>query len=83
MWMTVRDLSDYIKLKEKTIYHLVSNKMIPHYRIGKLVRFNQNEIDEWMDSKKAKPLKKHVDKILRSVYTAPEGRPDHLKKEVG
>ena len=44
MWLTVRELSDYIKLKEKTIYHLVSNGMIPHYRIGKLVRFNQKKM---------------------------------------
>jgi excisionase family DNA binding protein len=82
MWMDVRDLSEYLKLKEKTIYYLVSKGVIPCYRIGRLVRFRQDEVDAWMDTKRAKPFKNYLDKIIRTVYTAPEGRPDHLRKEV-
>lgn len=82
MWLTVKELSSYIKVKEKTIYNLVSKSSIPHYRIGKLVRFKQDEIDSWMQSKKAMPLKKQIDKVVRSFYTSLEGRPDHLKREV-
>ena len=82
MWLCVKELSDYLKVKEKTLYSLVSRGVIPHYRIGKLVRFRQDEIDDWMEAKRVKPLKKQVDKILHSIYTPLGGRPDHLKKEV-
>lgn len=81
--ITVKELSELIKIKEKTIYYLVSQGSIPHYRIGKLVRFNQDEIEHWMKSNKAKLIEKPVDKITRSAYTPKIGRPDHLNvKEV-
>ena len=73
MWLTVKELASYIKVKEKTIYSFVSQGSIPHYRLSKLIRFKQEEIDKWLESKKAIPLKKVVDKIVRSVYTLPTG----------
>jgi len=82
MWLTTKELASYLKLKEKTIYHFVAKGQIPHYRIGKLVRFKQDEIDTWMLSKKARPLKEQVDKVIRSFYNPLEGRPDHLRKGV-
>ena len=66
MWLDIKELSSYIKIKEKTIYYLVSKGRVPHYRIGKLVRFKKEEIDKWMDSKRAKSCQKDVDKIVRS-----------------
>jgi excisionase family DNA binding protein len=73
MWLTVKELSAYLKLKEKTVYYLVETGQIPHYRINTLIRFKKEEIDSWMASKKAKPLKDHLDRIIKSIYTAPEG----------
>jgi excisionase family DNA binding protein len=83
MWINVKEAAIFLSIKEKTIYHLVNQGLVPHYRIGKMVRFNQNELENWMKSKKAASVKTQVDKIVRSTYTSPYGRPDHLKKEVG
>jgi len=83
MWLTVKELASYIKVKEKTLYSLVNQGLMPHYRIGKLIRFKQDEIDTWMQSKKAVPLKKQVDKILHSIYTPLGGRPGYLNKGGG
>jgi len=69
MWLDVKELSSYLKLKQKTIYHMVANGSIPHYRLSKLIRFKQEEIDAWMESKKAVSLEKQVDKNLHSIYT--------------
>lgn len=82
MWLDVKELSAELKIKETTIYYLVAKGAIPHYRIGKLVRFKRAEINEWMESRKAKTLKKQLERIIRSVYTPTEGRPDRLQKEV-
>ena len=43
----IRDLSHYLKVKIKTLYALVP--VIPHYRVGKLIRFRKEEIDSWME----------------------------------
>jgi excisionase family DNA binding protein len=79
-WLTVKDLSSYLNLKDKTVYFLVSMGKIPHYRIGKLIRFRQDEIDSWMQTKKAKPLKEQVDKVIRSFYNPLEGKPGHPER---
>jgi excisionase family DNA binding protein len=73
MWLTVKELSAYLNLKKKTVYRLVETGQIPHYRINTLIRFKKEEIDSWMASKKAKPLKDHLDRIIKSIYTTPEG----------
>ena len=46
----IRDLSHYLKVKMKTLYALVPE--IPHYRVGKLIRFRKQEIDSWMEHKR-------------------------------
>jgi excisionase family DNA binding protein len=43
----IQDLSHYLKVKIKTLYALVP--VIPHYRVGKLIRFRKEEIDSWME----------------------------------
>ena len=48
----IEDLSHYLNVKVKTIYSMVPD--IPHYRIGKLIRFKKAEIDAWLESKRAK-----------------------------
>ncbi|ABC77991.1 MAG: helix-turn-helix domain-containing protein [Clostridiaceae bacterium] len=46
----IEDLSNYLKVKIKTLYAMTSD--IPHYRVGKLIRFKKQEIDTWMENKK-------------------------------
>ena len=48
----IADLSSYLKVKVKTIYAMISD--IPHYRVGRLIRFKKQEIDSWMENKRVK-----------------------------
>lgn len=50
IFWNIEDLSHYLKVKTKTVYSMVSD--IPHYRIGKLIRFKKAEIDSWLESKR-------------------------------
>ena len=81
-FMTVHELSLYLNIKEKTVYHLVALGEIPHYRIGKLVRFRRGEIDAWISTKKARPGAERIEAITRSAILASEGKPGHLRKGV-
>ena len=76
----ILDLSHYLNVKVKTLYAMIYD--IPHYRIGKLIRFKKEEIEAWMENKKAKddfktqPRKKrevselansHINRLIRKT----------------
>jgi len=48
----IEDLSNYLKVKIKTLYAMIHD--IPHYRVGKLIRFRKPEIDSWMEDNRGK-----------------------------
>lgn len=50
--MTISEVAEYLKLKETTIYHLTQKKEIPHIKIGGAVRFDLDEVKEWLKSKR-------------------------------
>jgi len=54
----IRDLSNYLKVKIKTLYALVPE--IPHYRVGKLIRFRKQEIDSWMEDRRGTVFSKDL-----------------------
>lgn len=49
LFLTIKDISVYLSIKQKTIYAKVEAGEIPHYRIGHLIRFRLNEIDAWLE----------------------------------
>ena len=53
--LTVSELSDYLHIKVKTIYSKVEAGEIPHYRIGRLIRFRIDEINAWLEDCRNQP----------------------------
>jgi len=47
-YLTISEISKYLSIKEKTVYAKVEAREIPHYRIGRLIRFRLDEIDAWL-----------------------------------
>ena len=45
---TIKDISKYLNVKERTIYSWINKGIIPHYKIESMVRFNLNTINEWL-----------------------------------
>ena len=48
-FLTIQDLSSHLDIKTSTLYLMVEERSIPHYRVGKLIRFKRAEIDAWME----------------------------------
>lgn len=46
--MTIKDLSSYLKINEKTIYKLAKLGKLPGVKIGGMWRFKKEAIDNWM-----------------------------------
>ena len=53
--MTVKELSDYLRLDRMTIYKMLKEGSIPASRIGHQWRFFREDIDKWIRSKSIKP----------------------------
>ena len=64
MWLTVKEASKLYRFKRSTLYLWVEKSIIPHYRVGKLVRFKSEEVDEWLNKYK-KEVGTKVDKAPR------------------
>jgi len=68
-FLNVKGVSEYLALKKSTVYSLVEEKKIPHYRINRQIRFKKSEIDEWMEEHKepAVDVREEAKKVFRSI----------------
>ena len=55
--MTVEELAKYLKIKPDTIYKKVRRGELPAIKLGKLLRFPQELVDQWVSDQAAKTLK--------------------------
>ena len=55
--ITIKELSDFLKVKPSTVYSWVHNGTIPFIKLNGLLRFDMNEITEWVENSKPKPPK--------------------------
>jgi len=46
--LTIREVSLYLKVTERTIYRLAAAKKIPGFKVGGAWRFSKTEIDQWI-----------------------------------
>ena len=77
----IRRVSQYLGIKMSTVYALVEEKRIPHYRIKRLIRFKREEIDIWMEGNRQETL----DLAGKKLIAAPQRRQrldvDHIVKK--
>ena len=50
--MTIKEVSKYLKLAEKTTYRLAAKKELPGFKVGGSWRFDKQDIDNWIASQK-------------------------------
>lgn len=54
--LNINELSQYLNIKKATIYDMVYRKRIPYIKIGSLLRFNQQTIGRWIESRTRYPF---------------------------
>ena len=47
--MTVREVANYLRMHEMTIYRMARQGEIPAYKVGNRWRFNRERIEEWLN----------------------------------
>jgi len=69
-FMTVEEVAEYLNFKPGFIYSRIHE--IPHFKVGKLLRFKCSEIDQWMEGNKKdcagpeKTARKALGRVQRS-----------------
>ncbi|HEY4707572.1 MAG TPA: helix-turn-helix domain-containing protein [Thermodesulfobacteriota bacterium] len=62
--VTIKELSEFIKVKPSTIYSWVHNGTIPFIKLNGLLRFDMDEVQEWV-KKSSKAVPPNIPKSLK------------------
>lgn len=46
--MTVKEVAEYLKVNERTVYRMAADSKIPAFKVGGSWRFKQAEIEKWI-----------------------------------
>lgn len=52
--MGVKELAGYLGVKVDTLYSWVNQRKIPYTKVGRLVKFDSIQIDEWLSKNSVK-----------------------------
>ena len=67
---TLREVADYLKVTERTIYRLLSERQMPAFKVGGTWRFRRAELDMWITERsvaEAEPAQAAVPKSRSSL----------------
>ena len=81
-FLTINEVSEYLKIKPSTLYSWVKIGEIPHYKLHKMVRFRKEDIDAWMQNHRSESI--NTDKRAKGILKAidrPEMHIDDLVKK--
>jgi len=59
-FVTVKELSEFLKVKQSTLYSWVHSGTVPYYKLNGLLRFDMDDVMEWVKSSKASPPKADI-----------------------
>lgn len=50
--MNIKEVANYLQVKESTIYTWAQNGRIPAFRLGRLWRFRRADLDTWLENQR-------------------------------
>lgn len=90
-YIDIAALAERLQIKRSTLYAWAAQGRLPHLKLGKILRFDPDEIDAWLQehrrsappppvSHRRRHGRDHVDDLIarakREVYTPTCGKPD-------
>ena len=52
-WLSISEICQYLGVSSDTIYKWIEKKSMPAHKIGRLWKFQKNEVDDWVRSGQA------------------------------
>ena len=71
--LTIRQVADYLKVTERTIYRLAGAKRIPAFKVGGTWRFSKADIDAWIKQQSMEGLDAGRDEVGTVTGQAKQG----------
>ncbi len=50
--LTIKEVAEYLKLTERTLYRLVQEGQVPGFKVGNSWRFKRADIERWIEDQK-------------------------------
>lgn len=50
---TPEEVCRYLGIPRQTLYGMTHERTIPHYKLGRSLRFKMDEIDAWLEARRA------------------------------
>jgi len=47
--LTIKEVADYLKVTERTLYRLAQEGKIPAFKVGGSWRFRRDDLDRWIE----------------------------------
>ena len=67
-FLTINEASNYLGIKTSTLYSMVGRKEIPHYRIGRLIKFTKADLDAFMQERRVDRI--DIERKARRILTS-------------
>ena len=52
-WLSVEEIALHLGVQRDTIYKWVAKRNLPAHKVGRLLKFQVNEVDQWVREGKA------------------------------
>jgi len=54
--LTLQELSEYLHIKESTIYQWTHLRKIPYIKLGRFLRFDEEQVTAWLNENNINPV---------------------------
>ncbi len=52
--LTIREVADYLKITERTLYRLVQEGKLPAFKVGNSWRFRREDLERWISDQQSR-----------------------------
>ena len=80
--LTVKEVSQWLQVKPSTLYVWAEHGMIPHLKLGRLVRFDHDEIEMWLQAHRRDDTPEPAPRLPRSGTNCVDALIAAAKREV-
>jgi excisionase family DNA binding protein len=61
--LTARELAEHLSLSADTVLDWAEAGRIPHFKLGRAVRFRPSEVDAWLEAQRRGPQIPHMEGV--------------------
>jgi len=55
--LSTEETAEFLGISKNTLYEWIVQKRIPHIKVGRLVKFKRDDLDEWLKKRKKEEYK--------------------------